>query len=89
MADKDRGEGMAEAALETGRFGSEPLIERDAFTLQGQGADTAQREREAHEQQRADALAASRDPDYGKSKRSSSSKKSSSSSSTSGSSSSS
>lgn len=76
-----------EQAMETGRLGAEPLIERDAFTLQGQGADTAQREREAHEELRTKHLADSRDPDYGKGKRSSSSKKSTSSSSSSGSSS--
>jgi hypothetical protein len=75
MADKDRGESMHAEAYETGRMGPPSAIENDAFTLQGQGPETAQREREVHDQLRADRLAASRDPDYGKSSSSTSSSK--------------
>jgi hypothetical protein len=54
-------------ALEQGAFGAllDP-IPNDAYTVTGQGEDTAQRERDVREQLRADRLAASRDPDYGK-----------------------
>jgi hypothetical protein len=77
MADKDRGESMHAEAFDTGRMGPPSAIENDAFTIQGQGPETAQREREVHDQLRAERLAASRDPDYGKSSSSSSSKPSS------------
>lgn len=79
MAEKDRGQDMAEEAFETGRYGAPSPIENEAFTLQGQGPETAQREREVREQLRTDAFAAGRDPEYGKSSRKSSSKSSSSS----------
>jgi hypothetical protein len=57
----------AAEAFETGRMGAPTAIENDAFTVQGQGPETAQREREIGEQLRAEQLTASRDPDYGKS----------------------
>jgi hypothetical protein len=78
MADKDRGESMHAEAFDTGRMGPPSAIENDAFTVQGQGPETAQREREVHDQLRGERLAASRDPDYGKSSSSSSSSRSSS-----------
>lgn len=81
MADKDRGESLHDEAFETGRLGPPSAIENEAFTLQGQGPETAQREREVHDQLRGERLAASRDPDYGKSSSSSSSSSSKSSSS--------
>ena len=76
-----------DAALDAGRFGAPPAIERDAFTLQGQGADTAKREREISEQLRAERRAASQH-DESASKSASKSRKSSSSSSSASSSSS-
>jgi hypothetical protein len=79
MAEKDRGDSTHAEAFEKGRLGADPHIERDAFTLQGQGEDTAQREREARDELRATSLTASRDPDYGKSSRSGKSSKGSSS----------
>jgi hypothetical protein len=66
MAEKDRGDSTHAEAFEKGRLGADPHIERDAFTLQGQGEGTAHREREAREELRATSLTASRDPDYGK-----------------------
>lgn len=62
MADKDRGEKNAEAAFEQGYMGTiHDPIENDAYTLQGQGPETARREREAREQLRGDRIKASRD----------------------------
>lgn len=75
MAEKDRGQDMAEEAFETGRYGAPSPIENEAFTLQGQGPETAQREREVREQLRTDAFAAGRDPEYGKGSRKSPAKK--------------
>jgi hypothetical protein len=71
MTDQNKLEG--EDALEAGRFGTPTAIENEAFTVQGQGPETAQREREVRESMRADSLTASRDPDYGKGSSSSSS----------------
>lgn len=60
MAEQQALEG--DAALEAGRFGTPTLIENDAFTLQGQGEETAKREREARDTIRANERAASMDP---------------------------
>lgn len=86
MADKDRGEKLHEQAAETGVLGTPPdTIENEAYTLQGQGPETAKREREQREQLRSEQKAASMHEDDDKS---SSKSKSSSSSKSSGSSSS-
>jgi hypothetical protein len=76
MAEKDRGEEMTEQALETGRFGAPSAIENDAFTLQGQGPETAQREREVREQLRSEQRAASMDTSESSGSSSSSSRRS-------------
>jgi hypothetical protein len=49
-------------AWETGRFGPPSLIENDAFTLQGQGPETAARERDIRWEIRQNERNASRHP---------------------------
>jgi len=61
---KAKGGSAWEEAQKKGVLGETPdTADDDAYTLQGQGEETARHERDDRERLRADAQAASRDPD--------------------------